>query len=122
MKYIDMENWKRKEHFDYFSHLDYPHFNICANVDITRYHRYLKANGLPFFISMVYAASKAANDIYEFRLRIRDGKVVEHDNVSPSFTVMGENEVFGFCTASYTDSYDKFKEKHFQKLTGPKET
>lgn len=109
MKYIDMENWKRKEHFNYFSRLDYPHFNICGNLDATAFYRYVKGNGLPFFVSVVYTASKTANGINEFKLRIRDGKVVEHEAVSPSFTVMGENEVFGFCTVNFIKSFNEFK-------------
>lgn len=109
MNYIDMEKWSRKDHFNYFRQLDYPHFNICANIDITAFYRYIKENGLPFFISVLYASTKTANSIKEFRYRIREDKVVEHDIVSPSFTVMTEGEVFSFCTAQFRDSYKDFK-------------
>lgn len=42
MKFIDIENWKRKNHYNYFKQLDYPHFNICGNLDITNFYRYIK--------------------------------------------------------------------------------
>ncbi|HEX2946505.1 MAG TPA: chloramphenicol acetyltransferase [Clostridia bacterium] len=111
MKNIDIENWNRKDHFNYFKQFDYPHFNVCANIDITRFYKHIKVNGLPFFISMVYAASKAANSVREFRYRIRGDGVVEHETANPSFTVMTENEVFNYCTAPFTEDFSSFKTK-----------
>lgn len=109
MKFIDIENWKRKDHFNYFKGLNYPHFNICGNLDITKFYRYIKENESPFFISFLYVSTKTANNIKEFRLRIREDKVVEHETVSPSFTVMTESEVFSFCTVKYIDEFRDFK-------------
>lgn len=109
MKYLDIENWNRGEHFNYFKSLSYPHFNVCGNLDISKYYTFIKQNGLPFFISILFAATKTANNIKEFRYRIREDKVVEHDVVSPSFTVMTEGEVFSFCTAKYSDKFCVFK-------------
>lgn len=109
MKYIDTENWKRKDHYNYFKQLDYPHFNICGNLDITNFYKYIKENELPFFISFLYAAVKTANDIEEFKLRIKEDMVIEHDTVSPSFTVMTEDEVFSFCTSDFKAEFKDFK-------------
>lgn len=109
MKYIDTENWKRKDHYNYFKQLDYPHFNICGNLDITNFYKYIKENELPFFISFLYAAVKTANNIEEFKLRIREDMVIEHDTVSPSFTVMTEDEVFSFCTSDFKAEFKDFK-------------
>jgi chloramphenicol O-acetyltransferase type A len=109
MKFIDIENWNRKDHYSYFKQLDYPHFNICGNLDITNFYRYIKENELPFFISILYASTKTANDIKEFRFRIREDKVLEHEFVSPSFTVMTEGEVFSFCTVKFIDGFNDFK-------------
>ncbi len=108
MKFIDMHNWKRKDHFNYFKGLSYPHFNICGNVDITKYYKYIKENESPFFISLLYAATKTANSIKEFRYRIREDKVLEHEIVNPSFTVMTEGEVFSFCTVKFIDKFNDF--------------
>lgn len=109
MHYIDMENWNRKDHFNYFKGLDYPQINICANVDITEFYNYIKENSSPFFISFLYAATKTANNIKEFRYRIRGNAVVEHDIVSPSFTVMTLKGVFSFCHGKFIDSFEEFK-------------
>jgi len=109
MKVVDTENWKRKDHYNYFKSLDYPQFNVCANLEITKLYKYIKENGLPFFITVLYISVKAANEIKEFRYRIREEKVVEHDTVSPSFTVLTEGNVFSFCGAGFSDDYGTFK-------------
>lgn len=108
MKYIDMENWTRKNHYNHFKALDYPHFNICGNIDITQFHKFIKENENPFFISFLFFSVKAANSIKEFRYRIREDKVIEHDVVSPAFTIMANQGVCSFCTVEYINNYDEF--------------
>lgn len=116
MKFIDIENWKRKNHYNYFKQLDYPHFNICGNLDITNFCRYIKKNELPFFASVLYASTKTANDIREFRFRIKEDRLIEHEIVSPSFTVMTKEEVFSFCTVNFIDSYNDFKSNALKEI------
>ncbi|MGI6085278.1 MAG: CatA-like O-acetyltransferase [Acetivibrionales bacterium] len=116
MKYIDMETWKRKDHYYHFAKMDYPHFNICGNVDITKFFKHIKGNDIPFFISVLYAASRTANDIKEFKYRIRENRVIEHETVSPSFTVMTDSEVFSFCVSSYTEDSLEFKNNTLREI------
>ncbi len=116
MKFIDIENWKRKNHYNYFKQLDYPHFNICGNLDITNFYRYIKKTELPFFASVLYASTKTANDIREFRFRIKEDRLIEHEIVSPSFTVMTKEEVFSFCTVNFIDSYNDFKSNALKEI------
>lgn len=116
MKFVDVENWNRKEHYNYFKKIDYPHFNICANIDITNFYRYIKENKLPFFISILYAVTKTANSIKEFRFRIREDGLIEHEIVSPSFTVMTEGEVFSFCSVDFVDRYSDFKANSLEEI------
>ena len=121
MKYIDIENWPRREHFHFFSGMDYPHFNICANLDISQLHPFLKKHGLPFFTSVLYLSARAANSIKELRYRIRDGMVVEHETVSTAITVMGNNEVFGYCTIEYRADPEEFMAKAAEVIAKTKE-
>ncbi len=116
MKFVDIEKWNRKNHYNYFKELDYPHFNICGNIDITKFYRYIKDNKSPFFISFLYVATKTANNIKEFRFRIREDKVVEHEIVNPSFTIMSESEVFSFCTSKFIDEFNDFKTNTSKKI------
>ena len=116
MKFLDIENWERKNHYTYFKQLDYPHFNICGNIDITEFYKFIKERDNPFFISFLYVSTKTANSIKEFRYRIREDMIIEHETISPSFTVMTPKEVFSFCTVKYIDKFNNFKIRASQEI------
>ncbi|GAK58858.1 chloramphenicol O-acetyltransferase [Candidatus Vecturithrix granuli] len=108
MRYIDLEHWPRRKHFEFFRILDYPHFNLTANVDISTLYSHCKSHQLSLFKTIVYVAATAANAVPEFRQRIRDGQVVEHEVVHPSVTVMSGEDLFSFCHIAYTPNFQDF--------------
>jgi chloramphenicol O-acetyltransferase type A len=107
---IDMENWKRKEHFQFFYRLDCPQYNICVNLDATNFLQFVKSRKLSFYYAMIYAATHAANQIEEFRYRIREGRVILHDRVHPSFTDLsgGADDLFKIVHVELTDDLIEF--------------
>ena len=109
VKKIVFENSHRKKHFDFFHGMNHPHFNLTANVDITSFMKWVKSEGLPLNLLLVYLLSKTANEITEFRWRIRDNEVIEHETVHPSFTVPTEDtDVFSFCTVDFKAALVEF--------------
>lgn len=116
VKVVDMDKWKRKEHFNFFKAFDYPHFNLCANVDITAFLGYIKEKKYPFFLSSVYATYKVANHIKEFRYRIRGEQVIEHEYVDPAVTIMNDDGVFNFCTIPYEHTLSAFLQAGQQEI------
>lgn len=122
MKKIDLESWNRREHFAFFYRMDYPQYNISANIDVTRFLSFVKENGLPFYYSMIYAASIAANEVENFRYRIRKGEVVLHDRVHPSFTDMAGKggDLFKMVTVEMEETIEQFTAKAAQ-LSGEQE-
>ncbi len=97
MKEIELSNWKRREHFAFFHRMDYPHFNVCFDLDITGFAGVIKEKNLPFYFSMIYLSTLSANLVEEFKFRIRDGKVFLHESLTPSFTYMtGKNQKMNF--------------------------
>lgn len=88
MREIDLTQWQRQEHFQFFHRMDYPQYNICFNLDITELLAEIKKRALSFNYSMIYLSTLSANQIEEFRYRIRDGKVILHEIIHPSFTDM----------------------------------
>ncbi len=110
MRTIDLSTWPRRKHFEVFSAFDYPHINLCANVEITAFYSFVKQQSLSLNITLVYLFARVANAIPEFRYRIRDGQVVEHDVVHPSTTILTEDDLFSFCTIPYVEDYATFVE------------
>lgn len=111
MKYIEIENWKRKEHFKFFYRMDYPQFNICMDIDISNFLAVTKANNLSFYYSMIYAVTNVINSVEDFKYRIRDGKIVLHDMIHPSFTDMSDDtndELFKLVTVDFNDNIAAF--------------
>ena len=111
VKYIDMEHWERREHFTFFYPMDYPHFNVCMNIDVTPLATFCKTKRLSFYYAMIHAVTQAANETENFRYRIRDGKVVLHDRVHPSFTQMDERvstALFKIITVDFKEDLREF--------------
>ena len=88
MKKIDLETWPRAAHYHFFKRMDYPHYNICANIDITNFLAKTREQGFPFYYSMIFAVMSVLNSIDEFKYRIRGEEVVLHDIVHPVFSDM----------------------------------
>jgi chloramphenicol O-acetyltransferase type A len=108
MRSIDLQSWPRRKHFEVYNAFDYPHINLCANVEITALHSFVKQHALSLNITLVYLFARAANAIPEFRYRIRAGQVVEHDVVHPSTTILTEGDLFSFCAIPYVEDYAAF--------------
>jgi len=59
MRQIDLDTWPRREHFKAFSTFDYPHFSLCANVDLTKFYSYVKQQEISLGIIYESYASAA---------------------------------------------------------------
>jgi chloramphenicol O-acetyltransferase type A len=121
MRKIDMQTWSRRKHFEVFSTFDFPHFNLCANVDLTLFYPFVKQHSISINVAIVYLLTRAANLIPEFRYRIHGDEVVEHEVVHPSSTVLTDDELFTFCTMEYVDKFSAFAAKAAEKIAYVKE-
>jgi chloramphenicol O-acetyltransferase len=92
-----------------FSVFDQPHFGMTANVDVTNFYPFIKQHNHSLTIAIVYLIARASNAIPEFRLRIRDGQIVEHDIVHPGFTILVEANIFSFCITEYNPNFPAFE-------------
>ena len=121
MRQINLETWPRREHFKVFSTWDYPHFNMCANVDLTEFYPFIKQRDISFNVATVYVLARAANAIPEFRYRIRAGEVVEHEVVHPATTILTNEDLFSFCQIDYTEDFSLFTARAAERIAYVKE-
>lgn len=108
MTTVDLKKWPRKAVFEFYRDFDYPQINVCANIDVTSSVRYLEVQDLSKFKMILWAISHVSNSIDELKYRIRNGNVILHDRVHPSFTVLTEDHLFAFCLARYTQDIRMF--------------
>lgn len=121
MRLIEQESWPRLDHFHLYSGFEFPHVNICVQLDITELWANRHHAGAPPTVTLVYTITKAANRVPELRQRIRGKQVVEHEVVHPLITILGDNDLFGVVTLEYDDCFTTFAEKAVESLEKAKE-
>jgi len=121
MRHINLETWPRREHFKLFCDWGYPHFGLCADVDLTAFYPVVKQRGISFTAATVYVLARAANAIPQFRYRIRAGEVVEHEVVHPSTTILINEDLFSFCPINYVEDFSLFATKATEQMAHVKE-
>ena len=88
-KVIDMSKEPRSGQFAYFSAMADPWAGATVMVDITDFLPAIRIRGLPFFLSFLFAVTRAGNAVPELRRRLLpDGTVVEYDLCQPSYTAI----------------------------------
>lgn len=111
MKYrkIDIAQWKRKGHFQFFKGFDEPFFGVTFEVECGEGYRYCKEEGLSFFIYSLYGACAAVNAVEELRTRIKQGEPVLFDSVGISSTINRADGTFGFSYINFHEDFAVFK-------------
>lgn len=105
---INIDNWKRKEHYSFFKDFQEPFFSITANVDCTKAYQYAKENNLSFFLYYMYQSLVAINRIEEFRYRVEGENVVCYDKIHCSTTALNANGLFAFAFMPYEQSFKDY--------------
>lgn len=122
MKIIDVENWNRKEHFEFFSRMASPYFGFTTEVDCTKAFQKAKDEGHSFFASYLHKSMVAVNSVYELRLRILDGNVVEFDDIHAGTTIGRADGTFGFAFIHYSKDFDVFNAELQSEIEGVQNT
>lgn len=106
---IDLETWKRADHYRHFLGYQLPEYRITVPIDITHFRKYVKSRGWSFTLAMNYAVARCANQIEEFRCRIVDGQPVIFDRIDTVFTYLNkETDLFRTIVAPLTGSMQEY--------------
>jgi chloramphenicol O-acetyltransferase type A len=108
-EYLDIENWPRRDLFEFFRGYERPHFNVCTRLDITSLLDLLRERpGISVSVAYLYFALRVANEIEPFHYRLKDGRVVVHEVVNGGTTVLLPNESFSYAYFDYHDDFETF--------------
>ena len=108
MKYIDLETYPRRSHYEFFKAMAYPYMGLTANVDVTNILAAVKKHGGSPFLGYLWVAANAANAVPEFRQRIVDDKIVEFDHCDTAHTVALPDGTFCNCATDCRRSFEEF--------------
>lgn len=89
--HVDLTQWPRQDHFQFFSGLSFPFFSVTPSLDVTNLRAYTKRHGLSFYYTLIYATVSAMNQLPDYLYKIRGAQIVRHDQLEPSFVVMDED-------------------------------
>jgi chloramphenicol O-acetyltransferase type A len=105
---VDIDNWPRKTTYEFFKDYEDPFFNFAANIDVSHIYRFCRGNGLSYSLTVLYFTLVAANEIREFRFRLRDGRLVEYDRIHATQTILNDDETFSFAYFEMKDDVHEF--------------
>ena len=108
-EYLDIENWPRRDLFEFFRGYERPHFNVCTRLDITSLVNLLRERpGVSVSLAYLYFALRVANEIEPFHYRLKEGRVVVHDVINGGTTVLLPNESFSYAYFDYHENFETF--------------
>ncbi|AKB41223.1 CatA-like O-acetyltransferase [Methanosarcina mazei] len=124
---IDFETWKRREYCQIYRNAVQPQYCVSFELDVTNFKKYVKENNLSFTMAFIFAVTKCANEIEEFRYRFLDGEVVLYESIDTSFTYLDkETELFKVVNVPIQNTIEKFvqlatatAENQKEHFTGP---
>ena len=106
---VDIDKWKRKQHYQIFKEYQKPRYDISFELEITNFYKKIKQKNLSLTMALIYAISKAANEIEEFRYRFEDGNAVLYNKINLSFTYLNkETELLKNIVVEYKDDLEEF--------------
>lgn len=106
---FDLENWARKDHFNFFNQFEEPFFGVAVEIDCTIAYHKCKKEGIGFFLYYLHQALAAANTIENFRLRIEDDQIYLYDQVNASAVINRPDNTFGFSYIDYSSEFEEFQ-------------
>lgn len=108
MKKIDIDNWERKSHYNWFSSFADPTMALDVKMDITALLEFCKRRKVSSFAAVMYIACDALNKDEAFRLRVSDGEVVCIDYANVAYTIMVNDRYFVNCRARMNEGFKTF--------------
>lgn len=110
---IDVDTWKRKDNFRFFSTFINPCISVTSEVVCTQAREWAHNYGNSFFVTYLYAILKAINKVEELRYRIkRDGEVVVYDEVDVLSPIqVNEDGKFTTVRIPWIADFNEFHQK-----------
>ncbi|MDA3952019.1 MAG: chloramphenicol acetyltransferase [Bacteroidales bacterium] len=122
MKTVDLNTWKRKEHFEFFSQFDEPFFGIVSEIDCTKAYKFAKQNNHSFFALYLHKSIVAVNQIQEFKYRTKENEVIIYDKINASTTIARDDGTFGFGFVLYNEDLVTFNNSLSEEINKVKDS
>lgn len=113
---INLNDWKRTEHYQFFSSFDDPTFSLTTDIDVTQLWSYCQTNSQSLFLNYLHATLKAVNETPEMCFRCVEENVVKFEYIHGNTTFLNSDDLFGFCEVIYAEEASVFCDAASQQL------
>ena len=113
---LNINEWVRKDQFNFFKQFEEPFFGVCVTVDCTIAYDIAKAMNVSFFLYYLHKSLAAANKIEAFKYRIDGDDIIVYDKVNASPTINRPDGTFGFSYMDYEESFEEFAKEAQQQI------
>lgn len=117
---IDIANWKRRHHYNFFKNFDQPFWGVCTEINCTAAYQYCKTYHISFLMYYLHKSLLAVNKVTAFKYRLENEGVVEYHHISGSITVLRSDETFGFAYFDYNTNFGEFASQARQAIDAEK--
>ena len=109
---IDMENWPRREHYEYYTQKLKIQYNMTAEVRVENLLAYCRRTGKRFYPVLIYLVSKTVNGIDNLKMFLdEEGQLCQWEEVHPNYTIFHEDDkTFSDCWSRYHSDLETFYE------------
>lgn len=98
---VNLDNYKRRNHFLYFLNIEDPFVGVTVNVDVTNIVKACKEKGKSFYISFIHIVAITADEVLEFRHRIIGNDIYEYKETKTSHIEMLDDGTYCYCTLEH---------------------
>ena len=119
---IDMKTWDRREAYYIFKTFDIPYTNLCSDIDITRFMKFIRTKDYRFYAALLFYITKAANIIKEFRCRLEGDTPVIWNQIGANYTLLQNSGVIGNNYTDFTDNLEEFYDNVMNDLEAAKKS
>ncbi|MBF7066896.1 chloramphenicol acetyltransferase [Campylobacter volucris] len=109
-KKVNLDKYKRKEHFEFYTQNIPCSFELTVKLNITSFYSFICKNNLKFYPCWIYCISKSVNQFEEFRLSLDENeKLICYDIIHPSYTIFHKDtKTFSVLWTTYQKDLKDF--------------
>ena len=92
-KKIDINNWDRKEYYDWFTTKNCCKISMTTNIDVTNLVKQIKGKNLRYYPVFIYMISRIVNEYSECRMNYdKNGDLGIYDEIYPRYPIFHESD------------------------------
>lgn len=110
---IDLQSWPMAEAFHYYTQMAPTSYSVNVSMDVTLLRRALKEREYKFFPAYLYLVTRAANQLEELRVGVRDGVLGHWETLTPAYPQFHKDDrTTSLLWTEYNENFPDFHDAY----------